>query len=667
MSRSAIKSIQAAAGGVAADPRIATFSDVVLLMDGDGTNSANNNSINKNSGSSMSVVGTFHQGSFSPYGNNWSVAFGGSTDFIRSIATSVSVGTGDFTLECWALSNDTTQTAVLFDTRAGSANNKPVLAINGGAFAYWSTSHRITAPDAAIERVWFHVAIVRYNNTTTLYIDGEPKGTYSDSADIGSIGRYQLGADDDGSFNDYFDGYLSNVRFSATSRYTSSFTPSTSPYTNDGSTNFLACSSNRFKDNSSNNLALTAYGNPAVSPSSPFRDSNARTLTSDGGSVQFPNTGNNYLYTSQQIGTDNTFTCEGWIYMTATPTESAGLTGFWSTGDSTSNVNYGPTFGPDSNKRLRLRWWLGYGAECAATTTTMNLFEWNHICLTIYYSSIYMFVNGQQQSLSGTTSYQSPIGSSSYDTIGANSYGKFRGYISDFRLSSSSQRTSGFTPPTSPVSPFSSNKITLNFRDGNIFDLAGLNNIKTSGVELETNLKKYGTASIEFNSGGDYLEIPSNDVLALGTGDFTIESWIYLSSNTNSQGSAGGCIIDMRSSSSTGNGFLFSVTPSASNFVLNFYTDGGNNQGSTTMSYQTWYHIAVTRESGKIRLFVDGAVDATFTKANDFSDTPTVRIGYSDLYSSSSIIGNLDDFRITKGVARYISAFTPPTAALPKY
>lgn len=667
MSRSAIKSIQAAAGGVAADPRIATFSDVVLLMDGDGTNGANNNSINKNSGSAMSTIGTFHQGSFSPYGDNWSVAFDGTDDYIRSAGASVSVGTGDFTLECWALSNDSTQTAVLFDTRYGSASNKPVLAINGGAFSYWSTSHRITAPDAAIERVWFHVAIVRYNNTTTLYIDGEPKGTYSDSADVGTISGYQLGADHDGTENVYFDGYLSNVRFSATSRYTSSFTPSTSPYTNDGSTNFLACSSNRFKDISSNNITLTVYGDPKVSPSSPFRDSNARTLTSDGGSVQFPNTGNNYLYTSQQIGQDTTFTCEGWIYMTATPTESAGLTGFWSTGDSTSNVNYGPTFGPDSNRRLRLRWWLGYGAECAATTTTMNLFEWNHICLTIYYSSIYMFVNGQQQSLSGTTSYTAPIGSSSYDTIGANSYGKFRGYISDFRLSSSSQRTSGFTPPTSPVSPFSSNKITLNFRDGNIFDLAGLNNIKTSGVELETNLKKYGTASIEFGSGGDYLEIPSNDVLALGAGDFTIESWIYLSSNTNSQGSAGGCIIDMRSSSSTGNGFLFSVTPSASNFVLNFYTDGGNNQGSTTMSYQTWYHIAVTRESGKIRLFVDGAVDATFTKANDFSDTPTVRIGYSDLYSSSSIIGNLDDFRITKGVARYISAFTPPTAALPKY
>jgi len=669
MSRLAIKAIQAAAGGAGAEPREATFSDVVLLMDGDGQNGGDNDDITDGDGSSSPVSqnGTKYQGTFSPYGDNWSVDFNGTSDYLRSSSTSVSVGTGDFTLECWALSKDSTQTAVLFDTRGGSANNKPALVINNGAFAYWSTSHRITAPVAAIENVWFHVAIVRYNNTTTLYIDGEPKGTYSDSANVSSITRYQLGAEDDGNVAGYFDGYISNVRFSATSRYTSSFTPSTSPFTNDGSTNFLACASNGFKDKSSSSLTFTATGTPKISPSSPFRNSSARTLTNNGGSIEFPTTPNNtnYFYVSQQIGTDTTFTCEGWIYMTDNPRDSAGITGFWSTGDSLSNVNYGPSFGPDQNRKLRMRWWLGYGAECEGSTN-MNLFEWYHICLTISGSSIYFFVNGQSESLSGTTSYSQPIGSSSYDVIGADSYGTFKGYISDFRLSSSAQRTSNFTPPTSPVSAFSNSRLLFNFRDAQIIDLTGLNNIRTVGTQVSNSPKKYGTGSINIGN-NDYLEIPSNDALAMGTGDFTIETWAWVLSTLQTEGSQDGVIIELRSTGGTANGFVFNCRPYSAGFRLNFYTNGSANTGSITSSYSTWHHLAVTRESGTVRLFVNGTEDVSFTKTNDFSDTPTVRLGTSAIYSSSTMPGYLDDFRITRGVARYISDFTPPTAALPKY
>lgn len=668
MSRLATKAIQAAAGGTE-EPREATFSDVVLLIDGDGTNGGDNNDITDGDSSSSPVSqnGTKYQGTFSPYGDNWSVFFDGTSDYLRSSNSSFSVSTNDFTMECWALSGDSTQTAVIFDSRGGSINNKPALAINNGAFAYWTTSHRITAPAVAIENVWYHVAIVRYSGTTTLYIDGEAKGTYADSTDFSSITRFQIGADDDNAPSVYFDGQVSNVRYSSIAKYTSSFTPSTSPLTSDAYTKILACASNGFKDKSSLSRTFTTAGTPKVSPSSPFRNSSARTLTNNGGSIEFPTSPNttNYIYVSQQIGQDNTFTCEGWIYMTANPGESAGITGFWSTGDSLSNVNYGPSFGPDQNRKLRMRWWLNYGAECQGSTN-MNLFEWNHICLSISGSSIYFFVNGQSESLSGTTSYTQPVGSSSFDTIGADSYGTFKGYISDFRLSGSTQRTSNFTPPTSPVSAFSNSRLLFNFRDAQIIDLTGLNDIRTQGTQISTGVKKYGTGSVNIGN-NDYLEIPSNDALAMGTGDFTIETWAYVLSTLQSNGSQDGVIIELRSSGTTSTGFVFNCRPYAAGFRLNFYTDGSANTGSITASYSTWHHLAVTRESGTVRLFVNGTEDVSFTKTNDFSDTPTVRIGTSGLYSSSTMPGYLDDFRITRGVARYISDFTPPTAALPKY
>jgi hypothetical protein len=87
-----------------------------------------------------------------------------------------------------------------------------------------------------------------------------------------------------------------------------------------------------------------------------------------------------------------------------------------------------------------------------------------------------------------------------------------------------------------------------------------------------------------------------------------------------------------------------------------------------TPSLNTWYHIAATRSSSSvISLFINGVSQSVTSSgsnwANDFSATGILTVGY--IGSLTAMNGYIDDFRLTKGVARYSSNFTPPTAAFP--
>ena len=163
-----------------------------------------------------------------------------------------------------------------------------------------------------------------------------------------------------------------------------------------------------------------------------------------------------------------------------------------------------------------------------------------------------------------------------------------------------------------------------------------------------------------FNGTGDYLTVPSNVALAMGTGDFTIECWI----NTPVVNGNNDVLIELRSTGATSTGFVFNMNPTGVGYQLNFYTDGGFNLGSTVLNYNTWNHVAVTRSGTTVRLFSNGVVSATFTKANNFSDTPVPQIGSSPLYSPSSVSGYISNLRVVKGTAIYTTTFTPPTAPL---
>ena len=83
---------------------------------------------------------------------------------------------------------------------------------------------------------------------------------------------------------------------------------------------------------------------------------------------------------------------------------------------------------------------------------------------------------------------------------------------------------------------------------------------------------------------------------------------------------------------------------------------------AATISGNTWTHFAATRNSGSLRLFLDGTqVGSTTSYTGSFPSNLAVTVG-DNAAGTESWNGYLDELRITKGTARYTTTFTPPGA-----
>ena len=118
------------------------------------------------------------------------------------------------------------------------------------------------------------------------------------------------------------------------------------------------------------------------------------------------------------------------------------------------------------------------------------------------------------------------LGASHIVTIGAGAHNHgetFPGYIDEVRISSSGIYNGDFSPPTSPLTDDSS-LLLLHF-DGNMTDSSS-HSLTVGGTATTTAVEsKFGGSSI--NTSSSYAEIGSNALFGFGTGDFTIEMWIY--------------------------------------------------------------------------------------------------------------------------------------------
>lgn len=175
-----------------------------------------------------------------------------------------------------------------------------------------------------------------------------------------------------------------------------------------------------------------------------------------------------------------------------------------------------------------------------------------------------------------------------------------------------------------------------------------------TGATIQASGQKFGTGCGNFDAIGRYIDSTSSD-FTFGTGDFTLEGFAY-------SGVSGGKVYaDLRPASTNG---LYPTIYSVGT-TLYFYTNSANRiTGTSALVASTWQHIALCRASGVTRLFVGGTqVGSSYTDANDYIGT-RLRLGNGgDNPNSSGMF--LDEWRVTKGVARYTANFTPPTAAFP--
>ena len=173
-------------------------------------------------------------------------------------------------------------------------------------------------------------------------------------------------------------------------------------------------------------------------------------------------------------------------------------------------------------------------------------------------------------------------------------------------------------------------------------------------AKITTTDPKFGTGALTLDGTGDYLSLAADNAFQFGTGDFTVECWVY---PNNASANAG--LFQIGTGATAGS---LSVNTFNSQWRVSPAGTGGANMASVTTG--SWQHLAVTRSGTSVRMFINGTqVGSTLTWNDNFTQDQ-LNIGF---YFSNgfAINARIDEFRITKGVARYTSNFTAPAAAFP--
>jgi len=164
-----------------------------------------------------------------------------------------------------------------------------------------------------------------------------------------------------------------------------------------------------------------------------------------------------------------------------------------------------------------------------------------------------------------------------------------------------------------------------------------------------------------FNGSSNKIEAASSSDFTFGTGDFTFEAWVHPENLTNR-----GTFIDTRASGGT-TGITVGHESSTGEVRVYMNATGGSDIAvKTTNHIQAgyWYHVAVTRSSGTVRLFINGDLVDSASRTSDMSNTNAINIGYKT-YTSSSFsyfTGWMNDVRLYKGVAKYTETFLPASS-----
>ena len=184
----------------------------------------------------------------------------------------------------------------------------------------------------------------------------------------------------------------------------------------------------------------------------------------------------------------------------------------------------------------------------------------------------------------------------------------------------------------------------------------------TSGLTMTSGLSLLDaallTGSIAFTS-GQTTTVPSNAAFTFGTGDYTVEAWVYINSGQTQQYT----IFNVGGAAAGSYGFYWSAA--TQKFQATRYGDAGG-AGTTTNTYVVgqWYHIANVRASGTSKIYINGIEDtgATYALGNVTAGTG---ISLSSTFAIGSFnTGYTTNLRVVKGTAVYTSNFTPPSAPL---
>lgn len=181
----------------------------------------------------------------------------------------------------------------------------------------------------------------------------------------------------------------------------------------------------------------------------------------------------------------------------------------------------------------------------------------------------------------------------------------------------------------------------------------------------DTTDKKFGDSSYTFSADGDQVEAADSSDWDFGSGEWTVECWVRFDSAPS--GSDDPVFVSQFLNTGNQRSWMFWLQNGSLDFT---YTTDGSSQvavgDSWSPSSLTWYFLAACRVGNEIIVYIDGVEHARETHSVTFFDgTGLLTIGAPDNATVNHFQRNIDEVRITKGVGRYSTNFTPPTLAFP--
>lgn len=427
---------------------------------------------------------------------------------------------------------------------------------------------------------------------------------------------------------------------------------------------------NNFVDASLSPKTVTVHGNAFVNYNADSPNTISGVFDGDG----------DYLSISPNPlpGITSALTIESWIYINSVPEYG------WPIISQSKNQGQGEQefyiSGSSSGNPGKLRF-LRFGAFALPFdlfgSTTIPLNKWVHVAVTFDGVTARLFVNGYLDASASTSKAWEQTDQPFY--VGRTHVPNFpeyeiqaNGKISELRITKGYARYKNhFVPmpvraiekPITVDPSFSTVSLLLNAdgTDGSTqtSDISSNPKVVTfnGNAKISTEKSVFGAGSFKFDSSGDYITVPESQDFQL-TGNFTLESWIFLNSTTGIQ-----CVISTRRNNNIQHtpvglfiedGKLRLVSSNSTNtaYTVNLYS-------TSTLTSGVWYHIAGTRSGNTWKIFINGVEEGTMIS----SHTPYVGTGTTNVGGDSNtnyLNGYLDDVRITKGLARYTSNFSLP-------
>ena len=554
---------------------------------------------------------------------------------------------GNFTVEVKVYLGYGSPSYCLFDSGANvgttSTSFAIVLTSSTNVSLRTNAAYAISATVASLLNGWHDIAVIRNGSTITLYLDGVSIGTTSNATAF-TDGYCTIGANS--SAGNFTPGWMDEWRISNVARQTTNYTPSTTAFTSDANTLLLLHFDSLNNDVSTNLVPISYYGAPFANPvfgaACARFDGTASYLTGPNNNAAFKFAGD--------------FTIECWICPT-----------------SFSGYNYiVDTSIAGGAPGIQLFLYTGTGALTVSnnagliTGTIPPLGAWSHVALARSGTSLTLYLNGV---ISGSAATTSQNFSDGYLSIGRYVGGGniFHGYIDDLRINNTTAvySTSGFTVPSSPLTAITGTSLLLHFDGGATpFIDSSANNLTITnngspGVICVA--PKFGTGAMWFDNSSNVIKCMNGPWTQFGTGNFTIDCWVYPSILPPSNGNQYS-IFDTRNSGSTNGVFAYLYNLSGTQYIKVDITSGAWIQVvNSTLTAGSWHHLAYVRNGTTNTLYVDGLSVGSYTAGTSYTDG-ALTIGNYSGGGSYYFNGFIDEFRVLNGTAAWTAGFTPPSS-----